>query len=267
MRPILFQWGDFFVPSYTFMITFASLAATWVAYKFEERGGLNWIYILDLAIISIIAGFLGARMAHVVMERPDYYLENPIRFFYFWQGGLASYGDYVAIIFACFFYLKWRKLPILNYMDIVALGFPVAIFFGRTGCLLGGCCFGKPTDFFIHLTFHNPGATAYSIHPDISLHATQIYLMAHQVIVWLSLFYVYCKRWRFQGQLFFLMVLLYSVGRFLIEYFRGDDDRGLFFGGYFSSAQLFMIGFFVLGLWGYHYFKKKSYLPPEKVVP
>jgi len=263
MKPFLINWEGFVIPSYTFMVMTASLAATWFGCRVGRKRGLNVVYLLDMAILSIIFGFLGARIAHVLIENPAYYWEKPIRFFYFWQGGFVSFGDYTAILAACYFYLKWRKAQIWTYMDVAALSFPIAVFLGRTGCLLAGCCFGKPTDSWFHLTFTDTASTAYQYYPGIPLHPTQIYLMLHQVVVWGVLAYVFKYRWRFQGQIVALLILLYAPGRFLIEFLRGDIDRGVYFGGYISSGQFAMTGFFVLGILGYWYFKRRALPAPS----
>lgn len=262
MKPILFKIGDFSFPSYTFMIMVGVLAATWLAVQVFKKKGLPVIIALDLAILGIIFGFVGARIAHVLVEEPRYYLENPIRVFYFWQGGFVSWGAHLGVLLSWFFYLRAKAQSMWACLDLASLVMFVAIFFGRIGCLMTGCCFGLPTDFFFHLTFSNPESTAYAFYPNTPLHATQIYLMVNVLVVQLILWMVAWKRWRFQGQIFSLALMLYAVGRTLIEPLRGDVARGVYFGGLVSSAQLVMAGYFLVGLVLYFYFKRKALPPP-----
>lgn len=265
MRPILFQIGEFTFPAYSFLIMVGVLAAAYLGVKAVRRLGLPVVYALDMVILAVVAGFLGARIGHVLVEAPRYYLEDPLRFFYFWQGGFVSWGGHMAGGIAWYFYLRWRKQPVWAYFDCAAFVVPAALFFGRVGCLLTGCCFGKPTGFFLHLTFTDPGSTAYHFYPNIPLHATQIYLMANVLFIALLLWVFSKKWWRFQGQLFALALGLYSVGRFMIEFLRGDADRGVYFDGAISSGQIAMVFYLAVSIFMYGYFKIKDRPVPHAV--
>lgn len=266
MKPILFHIGDVAFPSYTFLIMIGALAATWLGIKILKSRNMPVIYGIDMAILAIVFGFLGGRIAHVLVEAPHYYWEEPVRFFYFWQGGFVSWGAYIGLLLSWYFYLRWRKQQIWAYFDVASLSVPLAMFFGRVGCLLAGCCFGKPTDFFIHLTFTNPGATAYDAYPNTPLHATQIYLMVNVLLIQLIVWLISRKHWRFQGQLFSITLMLYAIGRAGIEVLRGDVDRGVYFGGAISAGQLAMIPFFAAGVYFYFYFKRRALPPPQRVI-
>lgn len=261
MRPVLFKIGSIDFPSYTIFILVGILAATYVGFRLARHYGLPVIYVLDMAIIGIVAGFAGGRLAHVLVERPDYYftLEDPFRVFYFWQGGFVSWGAHAAVLASWVFYLRWRRQALWDYMDIAALSVPAALFFGRIGCLMTGCCFGKPTDFFISLTFAEHG-----FFPNTPLHATQVYLMLNAFLIGAILCWVAWRRWQFQGQLFFLLLILYAAGRTLIEFLRGDVERGVYFGGRISAAQIVMIGYFFLGLVLYLRFRKRALRNPAQ---
>ena len=114
---------------------------------------------------------------------------------------------------------------------------PIVVFFVRVGCLLAGCCYGKPTDFWLHLTFTNPLSDAGSKFQGIPLHATQIYDMLNAVVIFIIL-HILARRRKFRGQITLSFLMLYAVGRGLIEFLRGDDDRGVYFGGAISTAQV-----------------------------
>ncbi|MBI4211001.1 MAG: prolipoprotein diacylglyceryl transferase [Deltaproteobacteria bacterium] len=252
MRPILFQLGSFAIPSFFFMLMVASLVASFYGAWRAEKAGKDPVVVLDLAIITTIACVLGGRLFHVIVEAPSYYLENPWRILHVWEGGFVSIGAILMSAVAWFVYLRWRKRNFLEYVDVTILAVPIVFFFVRVGCLLVGCCYGKPTDFFFHLTFTNPGSTAYYFHPNEPLHATQIYLMLKAVILFVVLELVYRRR-RFDGQTAAIFLMLYAIMRSTIELLRGDADRMLYFNDMISTAQLASIAFFVLGLvvWGY----------------
>ncbi len=247
MRPILFQIGNIGVPAFFFTIMIATLAATFYGYWLAKREGADPVVLLDFGIIAIICSVLGARFFHIVIENPSYYLENPVRVFYFWQGGFVSIGAFVFAIAGVLIYMKVRRIDAFRYLDIVSAAVPLAIFFVRLGCLCAGCCYGKPTDFFIHLIFTNKGSAAGYYHPGVALHATQIYFMLNAVVMGAILLIVYKYR-RFKGQVFSAFLMYYGVSRFLLEFLRGDEDRGIFFGGFLSTGQIAMMVSFLTGL-------------------
>ncbi len=101
--------------------------------------------ITNAALYSLIGGVVGARLFYVV-----HYFENfkgdLISIFAIWQGGLEILGGVILTVTIIFFYLWYHKLPIRRYLDILAIGLLLALVFGRIGCFLNGCCFGKPTE-------------------------------------------------------------------------------------------------------------------------
>ena len=240
------------MPAFFVMIVTGALLATFFGSYLAKREGSDPIAILDCGIIAVIAAVLGSRLFHILVESPVYYWKHPLRVFYFWQGGFVSIGAYIASISACIIYLWKRRLNVWRYMDLLALSVPIVIFFTRVGCLLVGCCYGKTTDFFIHLVFNNPDSTAGYQYLGVPLHATQIYNMANALVMWGVLLLVYRYR-KFYGQIMASFFMYYAVTRFFIEFLRGDEDRGLWFDGALSTGQIAMIFTFItgFGIWRY----------------
>jgi phosphatidylglycerol:prolipoprotein diacylglycerol transferase len=258
MRPIVFEIGGVGVPAFFFMIMVGALAATFYAVHVAKKEGADEVAILDFGIIGIIAAVIGARFFHIIVENPSYYIERPIRVFFFWQGGFVSIGAYIFTIIGWIIYMKKRGLDYWRYFDIAAVAVPVIIFFVRSGCFMAGCCYGKPTDFFIHLRFFNPAALAarYGF-LGVALHATQVYFMLNAVIMFFVLHFVYAKR-KFHGQVLASFFIYYGLSRFLIEFLRGDADRGMWFGGYVSTGQIAMLFSFLGGIAMWFIFSKKN---------
>jgi len=247
MKPILFSIGKINIPAFFLMIMIATLAATFYGYKLAKKEGADPIVILDFGIIAIIASVIGSRLFHIFIENPSYYYENPIRIFYFWQGGFVSVGAFVFTIISWIVYVKVRRLEGWRYFDISAAIVPVSIFFVRLGCFFAGCCYGKPTHFFIHLVFKNPASAGGAAHPGVPLHATQVYSMINALIMGIILYFVYRYK-KFHGQVLAIFLMYYGVSRFFIEFLRGDEDRGLFFGKMLSTGQIAMIFSFISGI-------------------
>ena len=247
MKPILFTIGSWEFPSYTLMILAGISSATFVGFQIAKRRGLSVVAILDLAILGILFGFFGARLGHVLVEAPLRYWKDPILFFYFWEGGFVSWGAHLAIFLSWVVYLRCRQLSVWLYADVAAQALLLTMIFGRFGCLLNGCCFGKPTDLWFGLESFG-----------VLRHPTQIYHILHVLAAQGVIWWVARRAWKFRGQLISLAFMLYGPGRFLIEFFRGDVDRGLWFDGILSSAQITMIFYLLLGIGMWIYWRRRG---------
>ena len=257
MKPFLFYHENFSIPSFAFMLMMASLVATGFAYLMAPRNKLSQIIILDLGILGTIAAIIGGRLFHVFVEEFGYYLQHPSHIYQIWRGGFVSYGAFIGLGVALTSYLKFRKAPILPYLDHLAVyACPFVDFFVRLGCLLAGCCYGTPTDSFLSIIFHSGDAG--SKYPGVPLHPTQLYSMAAALmnfgfLLWLK------KRQTFRGQLITSFLLFYAVSRFLIEFLRGDPERGVYFDNVISTAQIMSIITCIAA--GFDYLKLKKKFP------
>jgi len=92
-----------------------------------------------------VGGVVGARLFFVA-HYFDKFRSSPLEVFAIWQGGLELAGGVIAAIIVILFYLRYHKLPIRRYLDVLAVGLMLALVFGRIGCFLNGCCYGKPTE-------------------------------------------------------------------------------------------------------------------------
>jgi phosphatidylglycerol:prolipoprotein diacylglycerol transferase len=101
--------------------------------------------ITNAALYSLMGGVVGARLFFVI-HYFDKFTEHPLEVFKIWQGGLELLGGVVLAVAIILFYLIYHKLPIRRHLDILAVGLMLALVFGRFGCFLNGCCYGKPTE-------------------------------------------------------------------------------------------------------------------------
>jgi phosphatidylglycerol:prolipoprotein diacylglycerol transferase len=121
---------------------------------------------------------------------------------------------------------------------------------GRVGCLVAGCCFGRPTDWWWGFTFTNPAARVVSGTPiGVPLHPTQILQMLDGFLLFAILYFVFRRR-RFDGQVAALYFILEGLSRFLIEFLRGDP-RGAAVG--LATSQWIALGMIVagIGIWAW----------------
>jgi prolipoprotein diacylglyceryltransferase len=137
------------IPIYGFgaMLFVAFFLTTWLAGRRGEKEGIPAARIQDLAIWLFVGGIIGARMAHVILEREGNLLERFADFFKLWDGGLVLYGSLAGGLVGFFaaYYFAFRKQQISpsKMADVLAPSLAVGICLGRIGCLLNGCCFGE----------------------------------------------------------------------------------------------------------------------------
>lgn len=133
------------VKSYGLMMVIGFLAAVSLIRRLSFKITPDPQLITNAALYSLIGGVVGARLFFVV-HYFDKFAEHPFEVFYIWQGGLELLGGVVLAVAIILFYLIYHKLPIRRYLDILAIGLMLALVFGRIGCFLNGCCYGKPTE-------------------------------------------------------------------------------------------------------------------------
>lgn len=261
MKPVLFHLGGTPVYPFFFTIMVGALLAIGVVWWLCRRERLSEVAAIDMGIIAIVASIVGSRVFHILFEYPGYYWEHPWRVFDFLAGGFVSLGAYIGTIGGWLYYFYRRKLPALQYFDVAAVACPVIVFFVRLGCLLTGCCYGRPTDFHFHLVFP-PGSTAYYYYKDTPLHATQVYFMLNAVVLLGFMLWRYRHR-MFPGQTVATFLIYMGVSRFLLEFLRGDTDRGIYLEwlipGYgISTGQIVMLSFVAAGSALYAYARRRS---------
>ncbi|MEA3226642.1 MAG: prolipoprotein diacylglyceryl transferase, partial [Planctomycetota bacterium] len=133
------------VKSYGLMMVIGFLVAVTLIRRLSVKITPDPQLITNAALYSLIGGVVGARLFFVI-HYFDKFRASLLEVFYIWQGGLELLGGVVLAIAVILFYLRHHKLPIRRCLDILAVGLMLALAFGRIGCFLNGCCYGKPTD-------------------------------------------------------------------------------------------------------------------------
>lgn len=139
------------------MMVIAFLAAVFLIRRLSRDITPDPQFITNAALYSLIAGVVGARLFFIV-HHFDEFQGRPLSVFAIWQGGLELLGGVLLAIAVIIFYLRRHRLPICRYLDILAIGLMLALMFGRIGCFLNGCCFGKPTSlpWAVRFPYHHP---------------------------------------------------------------------------------------------------------------
>jgi phosphatidylglycerol---prolipoprotein diacylglyceryl transferase len=198
--------------------------------------GLPEQKILDLSLYVLAAAILGAKGLLVVVEW-RHYLSNPRDLIEVLRSGGVFFGGLICASVVGIAYLRKHELPAWKVADMAAPAIALGEAIGRWGCFAAGCCYGKPSDGPFAVRFTDPFAhQAVGTPLDTPLHPTQIYLSIDAFLIFLVLQWAY-RRKTFDGEVFWLYVLLYSVTRGIIEIWRGDLVRGFVIPGVLSTSQ------------------------------
>ncbi len=241
MRYILFQIEQIKIYSYGLMIAIGIIAAFLVTECRAEKKGLEKERIFNLGIWCVIGGLLGAKVLYYITELPAI-IKNPALLKNVSEG-FVVYGGIIGGIFAGFLYCKKNKLEFLKYFDLVMPSIALAQGFGRIGCFLAGCCYGRETKAWYGVTFHN---SPYAPN-DVALIPTQLISAVADFLLFALLVYL-SKKISAAGSIAGFYLIFYSIGRFLIEMLRNDErgNVGILSTSQFISCFLLIIGIAIL---------------------
>ena len=223
----------------------ATLAASYLITQLKRKYSIKSDDSLNL-VIGIIAGAIIGGKFFLYFESPSYFNENPSAILS--NSGFVFYGSLIFALSVVWWFIRKHKLALWPFLDIIAITTLIVHFFGRIGCFFAGCCHGIPYDGILSVVFIDPYCAAEPL--NTPLHPTQIY-SATMLLSILLLLLLIKKFQRFDGQLFLLYLLFYSVGRSIIEEFRGDEARGFVFDGFLSHSQLIALVLFSISLFFY----------------
>lgn len=229
MHPILFEIGTWPVYSYGVLLAVAYLAALQLAVVRARRIGIDGTKIMDLGIYLIIAALVGAKLMLIAVD-VKYFIAQPREILSLVRAGGVFYGGLIAALLVAVWLVRRYNLALWTTADLFAPGIALGHVIGRFGCLMAGCCYGRPTTMPWAITFTNPEAAANVGTPlGVPLHPTQLYDAGAELAILLILLFTERRGRTFSGRTFWLYVLLYGISRFVIEFFRGDD-RGVILG-------------------------------------
>jgi phosphatidylglycerol---prolipoprotein diacylglyceryl transferase len=231
MHPILFHFSSFTLYTYGFFLAMGFLVAIWFSKRNARFYDLKPDDISDLFFVILLGGILGARLLYVFINFEDFQ-SNLWDIFKIWNGGLVFFGGFIAAVAGSVVMLKIKKLPFLKTADTLSPGVALGHAVGRLGCFFAGCCYGRECTLPFAVQFSHPDSLAPL---NVYLHPTQIYMAGANLLVFFILIRLQQHK-RFHGMVFLSYVILYSVFRFIIEFFRGDF-RGDFFFDFLSMSQ------------------------------
>ena len=256
MHRYICRLGPVTLYSYGLMLALAFAAGTLLAARRAEKKGISPSVIYDLVLYILAGSLVGARVFFVALNFA-YYRVHPMEMFKLWEGGLVLYGGIVFGFAAALLYLRHARVAFWKTAYIIAPALTLGIAIGRIGCFLNGCCYGLVSSRWgvCFPAADNPpafeeqmrhGLIPPSASCSLPVLPTQLYESLICLVIFAVLLWEGKRGKRFDGYLFWLFILLYSIQRFLIEGIRYYDDN--FFVGPLTVGQLLSVVFFFTAL-------------------
>lgn len=224
MNPIAFTIGPVTIRWYGIMIACGLMGAVILLQRNRRYAGLSAEQVSDMVLYTVISGILGARIFYV-LQFWDQFKYEPAEIIRIDHGGLVFYGGFICALFTTCVYCKWKKISIPELLDIYSPSLALAHAFGRIGCFMNGCCFGKPSDSWWAVQFPQ-GYTPASVFPFQKLHPVQLYEAFCNILLFILL--QFCIKKLKPGRLAALYAIGYGILRFGLEFFRGDHKNLIF---------------------------------------
>ncbi len=247
--------GSITIHGYGLMIGIGFVCAILVGVYRAKRRGLDINVIIDIALISIAFGFLGAKLLYVLTDI-RHFLEAPLAVL--GSEGFVVYGGVLSGALSAVIYCHRKKLSFMSYFDLLMPSVAIAQGFGRIGCFLAGCCYGRETDSILGVVF-----PAGSMAPaGVKLFPTQLFSSGGDFLI-AGILLLFSNKLKYKGDSGALYLLLYGVGRFIIEFFR-NDYRGAV--GILSTSQFISIFAILISITLFVVNKKRNILADKAVA-
>lgn len=217
-------------------------------YYAKRRPALHWNkdQLGDLLFWLMLGTILGGRLGYILFYLVVPYgvnilVKDPILLFRIWDGGMSFHGGLIGVTIACIGYAYKHQRKILDIGDFIAPLVPIGLFFGRIGNFINGELWGRPSDLPWAMVF--PSAS-----DKLARHPSQLYQAVWEGILLFIVLNLYAKKVRRRGQTTGMFLLVYAVGRFLVEFVREKDAQMGFYLG-MSMGQLLCVPMALIGLY------------------
>ncbi|MFI5167093.1 MAG: prolipoprotein diacylglyceryl transferase [Thermoanaerobaculales bacterium] len=235
MHPVLIDLGFFQLPTYGVLLFTGIALGIFLAARRGKGVGLDGGRIADLGAWIVLWGLAGAKLLLVITD-PSY-LRSLAGLWGMLRAGGVFYGGLIGAVGAAVVLLRRYQLPFFLTADVLAPSVALGHFFGRLGCFSAGCCYGAACSKPWAVVFTHPLARDISGTPlGVPLHPTQLYEAAFNLVNFGFLAWLFRRRPP-AGSVLGAYLITYGSARFVIEFFRGDPDRGFVFGGALSTSQ------------------------------
>lgn len=244
----LFSIGPLTFYFFGLMIAIGASVGLFIFTREAKRRGYDHNALMDIAIYSLIGGIIGARITYILVYNPSYYFANPIEIFHITEGGLSIHGGILGGLLVGYWFLKRRKIPIWETLDMVAPALIIAQGISRIGCDV----FGGPISSGLPWGVEKYGEY---LHPAQAYEFLLDYLLFGYL--WLRL-----KKPSYSGQVFIHYLIGFLVIRGIVEFTRVNP---MVFGPFSVSHVMSLIGI-IIALILVKYRKKHKLINQENVI-
>jgi phosphatidylglycerol:prolipoprotein diacylglycerol transferase len=224
--PVAFHIGPIVIRWYglTYVVAFAFVH--WLALKRIHHPSFSFPFsakpwerrdVEDILLYGMFGAVVGARLGHCLFYNPVYYFFNPLEVFAVWKGGESFHGGLIGVMCSYAWISHRRKSPYFELADLVAPCIPLGLASGRLGNFINGELWGRVAspDLPWGMVFRGAG--------DLPRHPSQIYQFLMEGVLHFVLLWMYAKKPRKTGQVSAMFLIIYSVSRFIVEFFREPD--------------------------------------------
>ena len=248
--PLSVHWyGLAYVAGFLFAWWYArrlvSDASLWPRHKADNLP-IHPIDIDDFLVWAVIGIILGGRLGYVLFYDLPTYLENPLRVFMLWQGGMSFHGGLTGCILAMIAFARSRGFSVFHLFDVIGPSSAIGLFFGRVANFINQELYGKPTDFTLGVVFPITG-------DGIPRHPSQLYEgVLEGLVLFVILRYLTHSRKMFAqpGFVAGAFVCGYAIARITVEFVRLPDIQvGYLAGNWLTMGMVLSLPMFAAGLW------------------
>ncbi len=237
MHRVLFHIGSWPIYSFGVMVALGVLAASLLAARNSKRVGVKPDQTLEMMVWVVVFGVLGARFAFVAQQLP-WFVAHPAELLNFRGGGMTFHGTILGVAATLAWHARKFGVRTAALLDLSGPSMMLGLAVGRVGCFLNGCCYGHVSalPWAVPMADEHSGAVAMR-------HPTQLYEMALALLA-AGLLQRWFQRRRYDGEAFLGFLVLYSVIRFTVEFFRAGTvlAGGLTLAQFVSLALILVAG-------------------------
>ncbi len=239
MKNELLTIGPVTVYGYGLMIAIGVLSAYLTAEYRAKKKGLQYELIFNLTLWCAIGGILGAKLLYLITQINNI-IKDPSLLLDI-SNGFVVYGGIIGGILTGYLFCRKHKLNFLTYFDLVMPSIALAQGFGRIGCTFAGCCYGLETDSPFHIIFHDSKLAENGVPLIPTQPLSSVLNFLHFIVLILI-----SRKVKASGQVAGFYLVFYSIGRFILEFYRGDLERGTV--GNLTTSQFISIFLLIAGL-------------------
>lgn len=222
MLPYLFQiYGPLYANCYGIAIATGIMVFAYFINQDPRRAKILSSEQLNTMILwGTLVGIIGGRLLWVISNWPMSIYEA----LELWEGGFAVLGSIIAILLFLPFYLRKNQISIFPLLDLASIYAPLLQSIARIGCFLAGCCYGMPTSLDWGVVYTHPDVAVPLELKYLPIHPTQLYSSLILLIIFLLMYHLFKKYLLKPGQLIATYLMLSSTERFVVDFWRADQE-------------------------------------------